>query len=80
MSAHFCTAHPCPLCNPDRFIATPIYNLPPQPYIQPAGCICPPTSEKTCESPSCPRKNHLKLAASSIATYSVTSNNSQGEN
>jgi hypothetical protein len=20
------------------------------------GCICPPTSEKTCENPTCPRK------------------------
>jgi hypothetical protein len=24
------------------------------------GCICPPTSEKTCESRICPRKDHLK--------------------
>jgi hypothetical protein len=23
---------------------------------QPQGCICPPTSEKTCQSPTCPRK------------------------
>ena len=22
----------------------------------PAGCICPPTSEQTCQSPICPRK------------------------
>jgi hypothetical protein len=30
----------------------------PGPYIPPApmGCICPPTSEKTCENPMCPRK------------------------
>jgi hypothetical protein len=21
------------------------------------GCICPPTSEQTCQSPMCPRKN-----------------------
>lgn len=35
----------------------------PQTYWTPRpemGCICPPTSEKTCESPMCPRKNHLK--------------------
>jgi hypothetical protein len=56
MSAHFCVSHPCPLCYPDRYISAPIYNLPPQPHIHPAGCICPPTSEKTCESPTCPRK------------------------
>jgi hypothetical protein len=23
------------------------------------GCICPPTSEKTCQAISCPRRNHL---------------------
>ncbi len=22
------------------------------------GCICPPTSEQTCESPTCPRQDH----------------------
>lgn len=26
----------------------------------PPGCICPPTSEQTCESPTCPRKNPFK--------------------
>ncbi len=34
------------------------------PYAVPAqvtqGCICPPTSEKTCENPICPRQNPLK--------------------
>lgn len=29
---------------------------------QPMGCICPPTSEKTCESPMCPRKNNLSAS------------------
>ena len=24
------------------------------------GCICPPTSEQTCENPLCPRKNFFK--------------------
>ena len=23
----------------------------------PTGCICPPTSEQTCQSPVCPRRN-----------------------
>ena len=26
----------------------------------PLGCICPPTSEKTCQSPACPRKPRHK--------------------
>jgi hypothetical protein len=24
------------------------------------GCICPPTSEQTCENPECPRKDWSK--------------------
>lgn len=56
MSAHFCVSHPCPLCYPNRYIADPIYTLPPLPIFHPPGCICPPKSEKTCESPTCPRK------------------------
>lgn len=31
--------------------------MPPAYYpLPPMGCICPPTSEKTCENPACPRK------------------------
>lgn len=29
----------------------------------PPGCICPPTSEKTCENPACPRQNPFKRNA-----------------
>jgi hypothetical protein len=32
-----------------------------QPFHMPqpqAGCICPPTSEQTCQSKTCPRKDH----------------------
>lgn len=36
------------------------------------GCICPPTSEKTCEAPMCPRKNWLKSIDSSVAAYDGT--------
>lgn len=25
------------------------------------GCICPPTAEQTCKSPTCPRKDHRTL-------------------
>jgi len=57
-----CCRYPCGMnsagycysCNP------PVYMLPPQPVFPPPGCVCPPTSEKTCEAPMCPRKNHLK--------------------
>lgn len=40
--------------------AQPYYQLPPAPVIHQLGCIYPPTSEKTCESPICPRKNHFR--------------------
>jgi hypothetical protein len=62
-----CIAYPCqktasghcPVCNP------PIYTLPPAPtyasYSLPQGCICPPTSEQTCQNPACPRKDHSKF-------------------
>jgi hypothetical protein len=54
-----CPAPGCPHCYPPtRYWATPIAPPPiTEPYV-PAGCICPPTSEKTCESQVCPRKNH----------------------
>jgi hypothetical protein len=51
------TSGHCPYCNPQ-----PVYQLPPQPMFHPPGCICPPTSEKTCEAPLCPRKG-FKLSA-----------------
>jgi len=58
MAAHFCTSHPCPLCYPQLVYTTPP-NREPWPL---QGCICPPTSEKTCEAAMCPRKNHLSAA------------------
>lgn len=36
----------------------PHWNAPTAPA--PQGCICPPTSEQTCENPICPRKNPFK--------------------
>jgi hypothetical protein len=56
--AHHCTRWPCPICNPgypQPFVV--------QPVTPPMGCICPPTSEKTCENPMCPRKG-IKISAS----------------
>lgn len=56
MSAHHCIGFPCMICNPMRY-----YTLPPAPqYTCSPGCICPPTAEKTCESPTCPRRNPFK--------------------
>lgn len=34
--------------------ARPVFT-PPQPA-EPIGCICPPTSEQTCQRPTCPRR------------------------
>lgn len=30
------------------------------PTYVPQGCICPPTSEQTCQNPMCPRKGPQK--------------------
>lgn len=49
---------PCPCPNNPlyrpRQPAWPGMYVIPQPL--PQGCVCPPTSEKTCENPTCPRK------------------------
>ena len=33
-----------------------VVHPPVMPYAVSTGCICPPTSEQTCMSPTCPRK------------------------
>lgn len=45
--------------NGNRFMPlTPAPGQVAGPYTpQSIGCICPPTSEQTCESPACPRQN-----------------------
>jgi hypothetical protein len=48
------TSAGCPVCDPPASL--PPYIPAPSPVFHPPGCICPPTSEKTCESPTCPRK------------------------
>lgn len=41
------------------------------------GCVCPPTSEQTCQSPLCPRKNPFaQFARSSAADSSTTAQTS----
>lgn len=27
----------------------------------PTGCVCPPTSERTCQNPRCPRRDNRSL-------------------
>ena len=47
---------PCPCPNnpywrgQERYTITPVQQ----------GCVCPPTSEKTCENPHCPRQDPMK--------------------
>lgn len=59
------TGH-CPLCQPMQ----PLYNLPPAPQFHPPGCICPPTSEKTCENSFCPRKT-LRISVGGVTISST---------
>lgn len=51
-----CSFADCGL-NPNRITYPGALPAPQQ--TTPLGCICPPTSEKSCESPICPRKNRL---------------------
>lgn len=44
---------PWPLIYPESFTWTP----------QPQGCICPPTSEQTCQNDECPRQSQKARAA-----------------
>lgn len=43
-----CNSSVCPYAPPRSIIK-----------LTPPGCICPPTSEQTCQNPTCPRRNHL---------------------
>lgn len=69
MTAAGCSFGDCVNNNRIGLPTTPMFNLPIQ---QPQmGCICPPTSEKTCESPICPRKNHLSAIGSHTPPHST---------
>jgi hypothetical protein len=59
MAVHCCIGSPCLICHP-----VPTYTLPQAPTFTPQGCICPPTSEKTCEAINCPRKNPFRSSLS----------------
>lgn len=53
-----CIANGCKLA---RQAQRPLHHPPQSPSIYapllPKGCICPPTSEKTCQAKDCPRKD-----------------------
>jgi len=62
----------CHACNPGGQMPGPMhlqYHLPQAQVFHPPGCICPPTSEKTCEAPTCPRKG-MRLGGTAIGTAS----------
>ena len=70
---HICTRYPCGMMT-DPLVPSGVLSFPDCPvnmqkatYLIPQGCICPPTSEKTCENPTCPRQNH-QSATISIST------------
>lgn len=52
--SHHCTGWPCPICYPPPPDTLPYYYAVPIPPA-PQGCICPPTSERTCKNTFCPR-------------------------
>lgn len=64
-TAGTCNAIGCPnSCNPagPAMVTWPRPYSPPAPVFYPvqAGCICPPTSEKTCGNPSLPKTKSIQ--------------------
>lgn len=53
----------------------PMFSPPP-----PMGCVCPPTSERTCESPCCPRQNPFKRPGSIGTSGAVTQSSGEANN
>lgn len=49
-----CKAHAGCTCQPPNIWWQQLPPIMQQPT--PMGCICPPTSEQTCQNPICPRK------------------------
>lgn len=65
-----CTDPYCPMSG-----NKPVVPSFPGPFLMPAqvmGCICPPTSEKTCENPMCARQNPFKRAGFGHVSQSPT--------
>ena len=64
MTSGGCTYLDCPnRPSPSSYPPTTYPNMAPVQTMPlsfpPQGCICPPTSEQTCENPYCPRQNPL---------------------
>lgn len=66
-----CARHPCgqfsggcSFTNCAMFARHGLATVPGWSPHQPMGCICPPTSEQTCQNSLCPRKGHLRAAGS----------------
>jgi hypothetical protein len=38
----------------------------------PMGCICPPTSEQTCQAPLCPRRGFKSVTTTNTAAMGTT--------
>lgn len=58
----------CAACRADRrfCICQPHPHVYGAAQLPPKGCICPPTSEKTCEALDCPRKGTFTTAAGTV--------------
>lgn len=50
------------MTGPRPIMQSPSQPMAPAAPYRPMGCICPPTSEKTCENPMCARKG-FKISA-----------------
>jgi hypothetical protein len=63
----------CPRCLQPLYSVLGYYQAPVR------GCICPPTSEQTCQAPMCPRKP-LKFGASGMSAGAAeTAQQAQGD-
>jgi hypothetical protein len=59
-SGQTCSDQDCPGIPKRRLMIQPLPDPALRGISSVVGCICPPTSEQTCQGPLCPRKNHLK--------------------
>ena len=60
-------------CVPVDTIAPPMIPTHWERVAAPQGCICPPTSERTCQAPLCPRRGFTVTAASTTSPESLSS-------
>lgn len=67
-----CARFPCGMitggsCSFTNCLNNPIYAATLNPP-RPMGCICPPTSEQTCEAIACPRRDPFKRLHGPVGT------------